>query len=89
MIASIDPINSGFCLTDPSDERYQFVASLRQRFGTFLHNASKSLRQQGEENTVDAVDVLVSIHINQVISYHSPFQLGQRCQDLHVRVRRQ
>lgn len=64
MIASIEAINSGFCLTDPSDTRYQFVALLRQRFGTFLHNASMSLRQQGEENTVDAVDMLVSISID-------------------------
>lgn len=66
MIASIEAIDSGFCLTDPSDTRYQFVALLRQRFGTFLHNASMSLRQQGEENTVDAVDMLVSIHMDSL-----------------------
>jgi proteasome activator subunit 4 len=60
MIASIETLNSGFCLTDPADPRYQFLAGLKQRFGTFLHNASVSLRQQGEENTVDAVDMLVS-----------------------------
>lgn len=59
MIASIEPINSGFCLTDPEDVRYEYVTSLRQRFGILLHKASVTLRQQGEENTVDAVHMLV------------------------------
>ncbi|KAF8203239.1 hypothetical protein BJ912DRAFT_842338 [Pholiota molesta] len=59
MIASIDPINSGFALTDPDDPRYQYVAGVRARFGNFLHAASVNLRQQGEENTVDAVQILV------------------------------
>ncbi|TFK76829.1 hypothetical protein BDN72DRAFT_890635 [Pluteus cervinus] len=59
MIASIEPIVSGFCLNDPKDPRYQYMKGLKHRFGTFLHDASVSLRQQGEENTVDAVDMLV------------------------------
>ncbi|KAF9472467.1 hypothetical protein BDN70DRAFT_886944 [Pholiota conissans] len=59
MIASIIPISSGFALTDPEDPRYQYVTDVRARFGNFLHDASVSLRQQGEENTVDAVQVLV------------------------------
>ncbi|KXN83586.1 Proteasome activator complex subunit 4 [Leucoagaricus sp. SymC.cos] len=59
MIANIDPIASGFCLTDPSSIDYVFITTLRQRFGQFLHTASVSLRQQGEENTVDAVQILV------------------------------
>lgn len=61
MIANLQPINSGFCLTDPSDRDYVFITSLRKRFGQFLHEASVSLRQQGEENTVDAVQILVSV----------------------------
>jgi proteasome activator subunit 4 len=61
MIASVEPVNSGFCLTDPTDLRYQYITSLRHRFGEFLHKASVSLRQQGEENTVDAVHMLVSL----------------------------
>lgn len=61
MIANVDPVHSGFCLTDPSDPEYVFITSLRNRFGRFLHDASVSLRQQGEENTVDAVQILVSI----------------------------
>ncbi|KAJ4476693.1 hypothetical protein J3R30DRAFT_3704168 [Lentinula aciculospora] len=59
MIASLEALNSGFCLTDPSDPRYQYVFHLRRRFGDFLHKASVSLRQQGEENTVDAVHMLL------------------------------
>jgi proteasome activator subunit 4 len=60
MIASVESVKSGFCLTDITDPRYQYIASLRHRFGNFLHSASTNLRQQGEENTVDAVDNLVS-----------------------------
>jgi proteasome activator subunit 4 len=60
MIASIEPLNSGFAITDPRDPRAQYYSALRQRFGKFLHEASVSLRQQGEENTVDAVHALVS-----------------------------
>ncbi|KAJ3990413.1 hypothetical protein F5890DRAFT_1398687 [Lentinula detonsa] len=59
MIASLEALNSGFCLTDPSDPRHQYMTNLRWRFGDFLHRASISLRQQGEENTVDAVHMLL------------------------------
>jgi proteasome activator subunit 4 len=59
MIASVIPLNASFVLTDIDDPRYQYVMRFRQRFGHFLHDASVSLRQQGEENTVDAVQVLV------------------------------
>jgi len=60
MIAHVDHINSCFCLTDASRPDYIFITNLRKRFGHFLHSASVSLRQQGEENTVDAVQTLVS-----------------------------
>ncbi|ESK98482.1 membrane protein [Moniliophthora roreri MCA 2997] len=59
MIASLEPLNTGFCLTDPADERYRYMSALRKRFGRFLHEASVSLRQQGAENTVDAVQMLL------------------------------
>lgn len=61
MIASIEPVESGFCLSDPSDMRYQYIADLKRRFGEFLHKASVSLQQQEAENTVDAVHILVSV----------------------------
>lgn len=59
MIAHCEPLQSCFVLTDPQDPRYKFVSGLRHRFGRFLRNASDSLRKQGEENTIDAVHVLV------------------------------
>jgi len=60
MIASVPPVNSCFVLTDPEDHRCQYLMEVRHKFGTFLHDASVALRQQGEENTVDAVQMLVS-----------------------------
>jgi proteasome activator subunit 4 len=59
MIASIEPLDSGFAITDPQDPRAEYYVALQQRFGKLLHEASVSLRQQGEENTVDAVHALV------------------------------
>ncbi|KAH8100502.1 hypothetical protein BXZ70DRAFT_1022407 [Cristinia sonorae] len=59
MIADILPLNSGFALDDASDPRHHYMTALKARFGQFLHNASVSLRGQGEENTVDAVHMLI------------------------------
>ncbi|KAK0473258.1 hypothetical protein IW261DRAFT_1553160 [Armillaria novae-zelandiae] len=59
MLASVESKNAGFCLTNPADRRYQYIRGLRHRFGVFLHNASTSLRQRGEENSVDAVHILI------------------------------
>ena len=59
MIANVEPLKSGFVLDDPSDPRHQYVTALKTRFGQFLHEASVSLLGQGEENTVDAVHMLV------------------------------
>jgi proteasome activator subunit 4 len=60
MIPGLEPINSSFCLTDPTDHRFQYMLALRTRFAHFLHKASGVLRTRGEENTVDAVMILVS-----------------------------
>ncbi|KAK7694364.1 hypothetical protein QCA50_001550 [Cerrena zonata] len=59
MIASIDPLNAGFALSDPADPRHQYITKLKKRFGAFLYKASNELRRQGEENTVDAVQMLI------------------------------
>jgi proteasome activator subunit 4 len=59
MVAHLEPLSSGFPLTDINDDRYQYITSLRRRFGQFLHRASGSLLQQGEQNTLDAVMTLV------------------------------
>ena len=60
MIASIDPLKSGFALDDPADPRHQYMAALKQRFGEWLHKASEALRSQSEENILDAVLMLVT-----------------------------
>lgn len=62
MIAIADPLASGFCLDDSNDPKHAYVVNLRRRYGEFLHEASVSLLQQGEENTVDAVQMLVSFY---------------------------
>ncbi|KAL5535214.1 BLM3_1 [Sanghuangporus sanghuang] len=59
MIGHVEPLKACFVLADPSDPRYKYIANLRRRFGEFLRSASASLRQQGEENTVDAVHILI------------------------------
>ncbi|KAE9410746.1 ARM repeat-containing protein [Gymnopus androsaceus JB14] len=59
MIANLEPLNSGFCLDSPEDPRHQYISTLRRNFGDFLQKASQCLRQQGEENTVDAVHMLL------------------------------
>lgn len=69
MIASIEPLASGFCLTDPQDARYKYITKLRRRFGEFLHSASLSLQRQGEENTVDAVQMLISSIRTYLLEY--------------------
>ncbi|KAJ7597613.1 hypothetical protein C8J56DRAFT_1001469 [Mycena floridula] len=69
MIASIPPINSCFCLTEAEDPRFQYMTALKKRFGSFLHSASVSLLQQGEENTVDAVRALVSSVRTYMLEY--------------------
>ncbi|KAG1867785.1 hypothetical protein DFJ58DRAFT_859984 [Suillus subalutaceus] len=69
MIASIEPLASGFCLTDPQDARYKYITKLRRRFGEFLHAASLSLQRQGEENTVDAVQMLIGSIRTYLLEY--------------------
>lgn len=93
MIASVPPLDSGFILTDPLDPRYKFITGLKHRFGEFLHNASVSLRSQGEENTLDAVQMLVN-HLPLGSVYdewhtHLLICLGQVNPDLHDGIRGQ
>ena len=67
MIASIDPLKSGFALDDPSDPRHAYMTSIKKRFGELLHKASVMLRSQSEENILDAVLMLVSIMTRRII----------------------
>ncbi|KAG8927366.1 hypothetical protein FRC02_008249 [Tulasnella sp. 418] len=58
-IASVPSIASGFALTDSNSPRYKSFSAIRKRFGEFLHQASVALLGQGDENTVDAVQMLI------------------------------
>lgn len=69
MIASIEPVNAGFAISDPADTRAKDFTALKKRFGRFLHEASASLRKQGEENTVDAVDILIQSIKTYMLEY--------------------
>lgn len=69
MIALVPTIESSFSLKKPEDPRYQYLSSLRHRFGQMLHKASVSLLQQGEENTVDAVRGLVNAIRTYLLEY--------------------
>ncbi|KAG8998807.1 hypothetical protein FRB90_012229 [Tulasnella sp. 427] len=57
-IASVKSVKSGFVYDDPSDSRYQWISTLRDRFGRFLHAAFEKLFSEGDENTVDAILML-------------------------------
>ena len=66
MIASGEPITCGFPLSDPDDPRFQKFIAYRRRFSNLLLSASKVLRNQGEENTVDAILMLASRSISHL-----------------------
>ena len=59
MVARAAPIETGYPLNDLKDPRHIKVMSYRRRFADFLLRSSRVLRQQGEENTVDAIHTLV------------------------------
>lgn len=55
------------CLTDPSDPRHSFVFKLRERCGRVLHDAVHSLKNNGAEDSIDCVKMLIaSIKILQL-----------------------
>ena len=64
MISWEVPIETSYPLGDPEDPRHVKLVKYRRRFANFLLRSSRILRQQGEENTVDAIHTLVS---NQVL----------------------
>ena len=67
MIACGEPITCGFPLSNPDDPQFQKFIAYRRQFSNFLLRASKVLRNQGEENTVDAILMLVSLSISYAI----------------------
>ncbi|KAK4703609.1 proteasome activator subunit 4, partial [Phenoliferia sp. Uapishka_3] len=58
---------AGMCLTDPADPRHAFVFGLRERCGRVLHDAVHSLKNNGAEDSIDCVKMLIaSIKILQL-----------------------
>ncbi|KAM0751556.1 hypothetical protein T439DRAFT_300497 [Meredithblackwellia eburnea MCA 4105] len=51
---------AGMCLTDPTDPRHVFVYQLRRRCGRVLHEAVHSLKNNGAEDSIDCVKMLIS-----------------------------
>ncbi|CCA68831.1 hypothetical protein PIIN_02692 [Serendipita indica DSM 11827] len=60
MVAWTLPIEVNYPLRDPKDPRHVKIMGYRRRFVEFLLRASRALRQQGEENTVDAIHTVIS-----------------------------
>lgn len=58
--SSLPPFKSAFILTDPLDPRHRAFASLRERIGKFLVRAADYLRNEGGDDSTDAVVSLVS-----------------------------
>ncbi|KAF8226105.1 hypothetical protein L208DRAFT_1425249 [Tricholoma matsutake] len=69
MIAPIENVEAGFCLTNIADPRFRYITSLKRRFGIFLHSASVNLRLQSEENVVDVVDMLIRAVRTYMLEY--------------------
>jgi proteasome activator subunit 4 len=69
MIAWENPIETSYPLSDQKDPRYATIMKYRRRFANFLLRSSRVLRQQGEENTVDAIHTLVSNDLRQTFWY--------------------
>lgn len=61
MVAFGPDVEVSYPLSDPEDPRHKRLLGYRRRFVSFLIAASKLLREQGEENTVDAIHAVVSI----------------------------
>lgn len=51
---------SGLALTDPADPRHQFVTKLRADAGAMMHEAVHALKNNGAEDSIDCVKMLIS-----------------------------
>ncbi|GAA6008845.1 hypothetical protein JCM10207_001745 [Rhodosporidiobolus poonsookiae] len=47
-------------LSDPKDPRHRFVVDLRNRASDFLHRAVQALKSSGQEDSVDAIKMVIS-----------------------------
>ncbi|PVF98837.1 hypothetical protein CPB86DRAFT_757643 [Serendipita vermifera] len=60
MIAKWGSIETGYPLRDEKEPRYTKIMQHRRRFADILLRSSRTLRHQGEENTVDAIQAVVT-----------------------------
>jgi proteasome activator subunit 4 len=58
-----------YCLTDPSDPRYQFVLSLRSRIYDLLHAAIAGLKNNGADDAIDCVKMIISTIKTLMLDY--------------------
>ncbi|GAA5836406.1 hypothetical protein JCM11251_007072, partial [Rhodosporidiobolus azoricus] len=47
-------------LTDSKDPRHRYVVDLRNRIGDFLHRSVQALKSSGQEDSVDAIKMVIS-----------------------------
>lgn len=50
----------GICLTDTADPRHAFVMQLRARSGETLHASVAALKNNGAEDSIDCVKMLIA-----------------------------
>lgn len=55
------PLKAAFILTDPTDPRHRAHARFRERLGQFVLKATHYLRDQGGDDSIDAVTGIVGM----------------------------
>jgi hypothetical protein len=65
----LPPLQAAFILTDPADPRHQAHARFRERLGQFVLKAARYLRDQGGDDSTDAVTGIVGM----LSTYRSSF----------------
>ncbi|KAK4048054.1 Proteasome activator BLM10 [Microbotryomycetes sp. JL221] len=84
-------VKAGIKLTDPNDPRFQYVASLRQRTGTLLHEAVQTLKRHGREDSIDSVKMIISTIRVYMLDYpcdHSHYSAVKKTYDFALQVTR-
>ncbi|KAI5481022.1 proteasome activator subunit 4 [Pseudohyphozyma bogoriensis] len=82
---------AGIALTDPSDPRHQFVVQIRDRTSQFLHSAVHSLKNNGAEDSIDCVKMIISTMRILTLDYpcdHSHYDAVKKSYDFALQVSR-
>ncbi|KAM0792923.1 hypothetical protein ACM66B_002682 [Microbotryomycetes sp. NB124-2] len=84
-------VKSGIPLTDPTDPRFQLVAQLRSRVGVLLHSAVTTLRENGREDSIDSVKMIIATIRTYMLDYpvdHSHYNMAKRSYDFALQISR-